>query len=57
MEDEVVYNKKGMYENADIIIVAGKNPHTDELLFLVHDKRTRETLPLGACIFCHKEVS
>jgi hypothetical protein len=56
MKEDVVYSKKGMYENADIIIVSGKNPHTDELSFLVHDKNTRETLPLGVCIFCHKEV-
>lgn len=57
MKDEVVYSKKGMYEDDSIIIVSGENPHTDELTFLCHDKNTRETMPLGACLWCKKDVS
>lgn len=56
MDKEVVHNPKGMYENADIIIVSGKDSN-GELNFLVHDKRTRETMPLGACLWCNKELS
>lgn len=54
MKNEVVYNPKGVYEDDDVIIVAGKND--DELTFMCYDKKERETLPLGACIFCNKEV-
>jgi hypothetical protein len=55
MEDEVVYNKKGMYEDENIIIVCGKD-ESGELNFLCHDKRNRDTLPLGACLWCGKDV-
>jgi hypothetical protein len=51
MKDQVVYNKKGMYEDDNIIIVSGGDEH-GELHYLCHDKNTRETMPLGECIFC-----
>ena len=56
MEEEVVYNPKGVYENADVIIVAGKNDDTDELTFICYDKNDQDTLPLGYCLWCGKDV-
>ena len=57
MEKEVVNNPEGAYENADVIIVAGRNDQTDELTFMCHDKRIRDTMPLGACLWCGKDVN
>ncbi len=56
MEKDVVYNPKGVYEDDDVIIVAGKNDSTDELTFMCYDKRNKDTLPLGACLWCGKDV-
>ena len=53
MKDEVVYSDKGMYEDDNLIIVAGRGEHR-ELYYLCHNKNTRETMPLGQCIFCDK---
>jgi hypothetical protein len=52
LEKQVIYNTKGVYENADIIVVCGKNDETDELTFLCHDKNTRKTTELDKCPWC-----
>jgi len=55
MKDQVVYSEKGMYEDDNLIIVAGRGEHR-ELYYLCHNKRTRETMPLGECIFCGQKL-
>jgi hypothetical protein len=54
MKNDVVYNPKGVYEDDDVIIVAGKND--DELTFMCYDKQNKDTLPLGYCLWCGKDV-
>ena len=53
MKDEVVYSDKGMYEDDNLIIVAGRGEHR-ELYYLCHNKNTRDTMPLGQCLWCGK---
>ncbi len=56
MKNEVVNNPEGAFENADVIIVAGRNDENDEYTFMCYDKKERDTLPLGACLWCGKDV-
>ena len=56
MKNEVVNNPEGAYEDTNVIIVAGRNDETDEYTFMCYDKKNRDSLPLGACLWCGKDV-
>lgn len=45
------------YENDKLIIVRSRNSDTGVYNYMCHDKENNDTLPLGACIFCGKELS
>jgi len=54
MQNQVI-NNRGYYENEDIIIVTGKND-TDDIYYMCLDKKNKDTMPLGACIWCGADL-
>ncbi len=54
MQEKVLNNRYG-YEDEKILIVHGKEDD-NSLFFIFVDKERKDTMPLGACIWCGKSV-
>jgi ribosomal protein L24E len=52
MQEKVLNNG---YEDDKIIITYGKNKN-GSIFYMCMDKETKDTMPLGACIWCGKDV-
>lgn len=51
-----VIDNRGYYENEDLIISTGKNGDGSSIFYMCLDKKNKDTMPLGACIWCHKKL-